>query len=420
MTPILGYCTNVHAGGDWGTTQENLARYAVAVRELVSPDAPMGVGLWLSNSAAETLADRDTRRRFRDWLAGHGLRAYTLNGFPYGDFHQPVVKHRVYEPNWFDRRRVDYTKRLAEHLADLLPAGQSGSISTLPLCWGAPAPTVEQFTLAAAHLREVAEHLRRLHAETGHEIVLSIEPEPGCAVQRLENVLTFFHRYLWQDRSPPAWLARHIGVCHDVCHSVVMFEEQADVLRAYREHGIRVGKVQLSSAVCVDFAPLDAEERRAAVAQLRSFDERRYLHQTTVRQADGGERFYEDLSLPLAEIGEPARLTSAWRIHFHVPVFVRDFGRLYASQDAILEALTALRQHHPHVTDYEVETYAWGVLPKELQQADLARGIAEEMHWCAQAMNLNAATDPRAPIDVKQLASANATPLPCREAAGGG
>ena len=30
---------------------------------------------------------------------------------------------------------------------------------------------------------------------------------------------------------------------------------------------------------------------------------------------------------------------------------------------------------------FEVETYAWGVLPPELQRAHLSDGIAEEMEW---------------------------------------
>lgn len=386
MKPILGYCTNVHAGADWTTTQANLARYAVAVRERFSRKEPMGVGLWLSNSAAESLGSAAAVNEFRDWLASQGLRPFTLNGFPFGDFHQPIVKHRVYEPNWFDRRRVEYTKRLATLLAALLPEGQGGSISTLPICWGTPAPTAEQWTLAARHVREVGEHLHQLRESTGHEIVLSIEPEPGCSIQRVGDVLRFFTEQLWQGATPVDYLRRHVGVCHDICHSVVMFEEQAAVLEAYHRAGIRVGKVQVSSAVTVDFASLTTQQRRQAIEQLHGFDERRYLHQTNIRQPDGAERFYEDLSQPLAVVGDAAALTSEWRIHFHVPVYIDRFGSLRASQQAIREALTALRRFHPDVTDYEVETYAWGVLPAELQQPDLAAGIAEEMHWCAAEM----------------------------------
>lgn len=394
MKPILGYCTNVHAGADWATTQQNLSRFAVAVRDRVSPHEAMGVGLWLSNSAAETLEDPPAAEGFRVWLAAHGLRPFTLNGFPYGDFHQPVVKHRVYEPSWLDRRRVEFTQRLATLLARLLPTGQGGSISTLPICWGTPGPTPEQLACAAANLRVVAEHLRRLQDATGHEIVLSIEPEPGCAIQRVGDVLRFFREYLWAGRTPTDLLARHIGVCHDICHSVVMFEKQHEVLRQYHETGIRVGKVQVSSAVCVDFSQLSADERCVAVEQLRGFDERRYLHQTTVRQQDGREQFYDDLTQPVAELGDASKLISEWRIHFHVPVYVRRFGQLHASQPAILAAFDALGRYHPEVTDYEVETYAWSVLPEELQQPDLASGIAEEMRWCAGAMNASNERDP--------------------------
>ena len=47
----LGYCTNVHAGADLETTRANLEEHAVAVKQLFSPDQPMGIGLWLSSEA---------------------------------------------------------------------------------------------------------------------------------------------------------------------------------------------------------------------------------------------------------------------------------------------------------------------------------------------------------------------------------
>ena len=52
---MLGYCTNVHAGPSLSATRDNLERYAVAVKAEVSPDAPMGVGLWLSRQATTEL-----------------------------------------------------------------------------------------------------------------------------------------------------------------------------------------------------------------------------------------------------------------------------------------------------------------------------------------------------------------------------
>src|SRR4051794_8818385 len=92
-TVQVGYCTNVHAGAGLDQTRANLERYALAVKRLASPDRPMGVGLWLSAPAARQLLEERRVGEFAAWLREVGLVPFTLNGFPFGDFHQPVVKH---------------------------------------------------------------------------------------------------------------------------------------------------------------------------------------------------------------------------------------------------------------------------------------------------------------------------------------
>ncbi|REK29376.1 MAG: hypothetical protein DWQ42_03635 [Planctomycetota bacterium] len=387
LPPRFGYCTNVHAGADLASMQANLAEHALAVRRQVGgdPAAPgdekMGVGLWLAAPAARALRQGEAAAELGHWLADHGLLPFTLNGFPYGDFHQPVVKHRVYEPNWLETARLEYTLDLVHVLDRILPPGEAGSISTLPLAWGKPAPGTDQLQQAAAHLRQVAAELARLEAETGRHITLALEPEPGCVLQRSEDVVRLFEDHLLSDDDADT-VRRYLSVCHDVCHAVVMCEDQVEVLQRYRAAGIRVGKVQVSSAVCVDFQQLEPAQRPDAVAQLRAFAEDRYLHQTTVTPTDGQTKFYEDLPLALAGIDDATRLTSSWRIHFHVPVYLSEFGRLGTSRSAILECLAECRRH-ADVAHFEVETYAWGVLPAELKQATLADGIAKELTWFA-------------------------------------
>ena len=54
---LLGYCTNVHAGTTADEVVANLRRHATAVKAIVSPDAPLPVGLWLPASAARSLSD---------------------------------------------------------------------------------------------------------------------------------------------------------------------------------------------------------------------------------------------------------------------------------------------------------------------------------------------------------------------------
>jgi hypothetical protein len=236
----------------------------------------------------------------------------------------------------------------------------------------------------AAALRQLATELPRREQATGRLISLSLEPEPGCVLQRSEDVLRFFHEHLLpgQDEAP---LRRHIRVCHDVCHQVVMFEDQAEVLARYRAAGIRVGKVQVSSAVCLPAKPQAADERAAALAQLAGFAEDRYLHQTETRaHAEAVAVFHEDLPAALAAAREGCA-GGEWRVHFHVPVYLERFGRLEASPWAIRECVRAVAAH-ADTAHFEVETYAWGVLPPELRQPDLATGIAHEMAWFAETL----------------------------------
>ncbi len=375
----LGYCTNVHAGADLEQTRANLRRHAVAVKERVSPDAPLGIGLWLSASAARALRQGTALAEFRDWLGEAGLLPYTVNGFPYGDFHQAVVKRDVYLPTWREPARLDYTLDLVAILDALLPAGVEGSISTSPLAWGSPVPTPAELDEHAAALRKMADALRQLEQECGRLIHLCIEPEPGCVLQRSVDIVRFFEEHLLRGGDEQR-LRRYLRVCHDVCHAAVMFEEQADVLGRYRAAGLRVGKVQISSAVCLALERTALEDRAAAVEQLAGFHEERYLHQTMVRLPGEEPVFYVDLPLALAARG--SRLEGEWRVHFHVPVYLRRFGRLEAMQDAILDCLRLTREDVPH---FEVETYAWTVLPREMQVAELADGIAEEIRWSCAA-----------------------------------
>jgi hypothetical protein len=169
-------------------------------------------------------------------------------------------------------------------------------------------------------------------------------------------------------------------VCHDICHAAVMFEDQAQVVRQYRSAGIRIGKVQISNAIRVPFDEYSESERREALQQLRGFAEDRYLHQTMIRMSDGEMRFFEDLPLALASVPNGQTARGEWRVHFHVPVFLERFGLIQTTQPEIRQCLAAI-ERDDRTNHYEVETYAWNVLPQALQTDDLAEGIARELLW---------------------------------------
>lgn len=386
----IGYCTNVHSGATLAQTKANIENYATKVKQIVSPDEPMGIGWWLSRVAVTELfnSGADGLPLLDNWFKKLGLIPFTCNGFPYGDFHQSKVKHSVYEPSWSTSQRMGYTHALAAILAQISPNFSHRSISTLPIGWpGAPCANVD-VDAAAINLLELAKSLREIADTTGVFIHIDLEPEPGCILQRSTDVVEFFENYLFpnarQLKIPAETVLAHIRICHDICHAAVMFEDQQTVINRYKKAGIRIGKVQVSSAIKVQFDKLTPLEKEETLKQLRAFAEDRYLHQTMIRLPDGELKFFEDLPIALdSEIAQ--QQIGEWRVHFHVPIFINRFEYIRTTQDKIIECLDAIKSDDD-ILHFEVETYAWNVLPEDLRTDDLAQGIAHEINWLKDHM----------------------------------
>lgn len=392
----IGYCTNVHAGTSLPGVLANLREHASAVRQrLVAGGTssqwtdPMDVGLWLSADAAREVRAEDGIAALRDELAALRLRAFTFNGFPAGNFHRRTVKHAVYRPSWDDPRRLAFTRDLAEIIAGLHSAGDEASISTLPIGWRAWTDD-DALARAAINLRLTARHLSELERRTGVFVHLDLEPEPGCVFDRSRDVVRFFEGWLLPGLGPDDERAvrRHLRVCHDVCHAAVMFDGQRAALDELAAAGIGVGKIQVSAALDVDFRGMPASVRAAALERLDEFAEPRFLHQTAIqRRADGPVELQDDLPAAIARARRPADgdrpagdpVNEHWRVHFHVPIHAEGLSPLGTTAPMIDEAVEAAVAHG--VRHFEVETYAWNVLPGAMQPARLADGIADELDW---------------------------------------
>ncbi len=381
---MMGYCTNVHPGTTYTQVLANLERYTLPIKEQVSPSETMGIGLWLNAQTARQLIEQKRIEELSDWLAQRGLIAFTLNGFPYGDFHQPLVKHRVYHPDWRDPKRLAYTLDLITILTGLIQRhDMEGSISTLPVGWRLAFSNHGDLELAVGNLRRVIDVLDQVEQKTGRLIHVDLEPEPGCVLQASGDVVDLFVNHLDRDGQPQRH-RRYLRVCHDTCHSAVMFEAQTDALERYRQSQIQIGKVQVSAAIAVAFDDLDPNDRLDALTQLRRFSQDRYLHQTVIQTADRSgavrTRFYEDLHQAMATCDHQHGPVGKWRVHYHVPLFVHQMGPLSTTHRQAIEGVAWTTRHHT-TAHYEIETYTWNVLPEDHRPDHLISGIAQEMTW---------------------------------------
>ncbi len=389
----LTYCTNIHAGESWPEVLAGLEKHLPAIKAAVAPEAPLGVGLRLSAVAAEALDEAAVFEELQSFLEAGGYYVFTLNGFPYGAFHGQPVKEGVYRPDWRDPARLAYTNRLADLLARLLPEGLTGSVSTVP---GTFKPWVEDAgggtVEAIAHnLVEHAAHLVALEARSGKRIVLALEPEPYCLLETIEETVDFFQARLFgaaaarqlSERTglalpaAEAALRRHLGVCYDVCHAAVEFEDPRASTAALRGAGIEIAKVQLSSALRI--CGIDG----TTAARLRPFDEPVYLHQVVARGGDGRLERFLDLPEALARVEE--NQGREWRIHFHVPIFLEQLEAFSTTQDFLREVL-ALHREDPITEHLEVETYTWDVLPAALREVAVSTAIARELNWVRERL----------------------------------
>jgi sugar phosphate isomerase/epimerase len=386
----LTYCTNIHPANGWDAVLANLERYAPQLKARFSPSAPFGLGLRLSAREARELLERDRLHSFRSFLDEQGLYVALINGFPHGAFHGTVVKAEVYAPDWRDGARVRYTEDLIQILRRLLPDGAEGGISTAPLSYKAWM-TVDDRTAwdsITRHVVRVAETLVRVKEAEGRTIHLDIEPEPDCSLENTDETLAFFTQRLLPAGAPllatslgigedeaRERLLEHIQVCFDCCHFAVEYEDAAGAIERLRAAGIRIGRVQLSSALRVQF-PANAAAAAETAARLEPFADAVYLHQV-VEDSSGALRRYPDLSDALSRANEAA--AKEWRIHFHVPLFTRSYDRFESTQDYVRDVLgTVLRTGATR--HLEIETYTWDVLPAGLKR-DLLESIAREYEW---------------------------------------
>lgn len=386
----LTYCSNIHAGETWPELRDALVAVVPEIKARVCPDAPFGMGLRISKSCLDALRTEAALTELRELLASRGLYVFTINGFPYGAFHGRRVKEEVYRPDWLTPERLDYTCGLADILVALLPDEEEleGSISTVP-CGERIAIRGGEDRAAELLLRLIA-HLAALRQATGRTVAVGLEPEPGCHLETTAELVTFFEEWLFSRRALArlAWMTglapgqaeeavrRHAGMCLDLCHAAVQRENPKDACEAPLRAGIRIVKLQVTAGLV---ARGDVMRLRCAFEPLR---DEVYLHQVTELGPAGRRAF---LDLPEALIAaENAPGDREWRVHYHVPVFAKEFGALASTSDFAATVLAA--QRHSALSQHlEVETYTWSVLP-EPQRGGLVDVVARELAWVKEQL----------------------------------
>ena len=287
----LAYCTNVHRGNSWEETFDSLERYVMEVRKSVVPSERFAIGLRLGAEAARELSYSDEITRFRRWLDQNDAYVFTINGFPYGNFHGSPVKEEVYRPDWTTNERLNYTLALFTILEQLLESGEEGSVSTLPGSFKEFVPNHDIPEVMIKNLNTCALEIEKLAGPKNLDLHLGMEPEPLGLFETTPETISFFdHLFLQAD--DPEITRKRIGVNYDCCHLAVEFEDAHEGLDSLINHEIRLSKLHLSSA-------LTAKPNESNLHRLKDFIEPVYLHQVALGKDGKCVGIVKDLDLAL-------------------------------------------------------------------------------------------------------------------------
>lgn len=394
----LTYCSNIHAGESWEDHFAKLKAHVPAVKQLAAPNQPFALGLRLADAASRVLQQEEQLQEFTNWLRENDIYVFTMNGFPFGNFHHSAVKDQVHAPDWLSADRVAYTIRLAEILAKLLPDGMEGSISTSPLTyrfWHREEEWDAVFRKATGNLLQVVDALADIRQQTGKLIHIDIEPEPDGLLDNGAEFLQWYIKYLLplgilhlqQSRGMSSTAAEeaikaHIRLCYDICHFAVGYENHAEMIRQLEAQGIKTGKLQVSAALKGRLDG-DAAEKEKVLEAFKAFNEPVYLHQVIAAKTDGTLLRYRDMPEALADAQHPG--VEEWRAHYHVPLFMERYDVLQSTQ-ADIKTVLGIQQKDPFTKYMEVETYTWEVLPAATR-LPIDQSISRELLWVTELLD---------------------------------
>jgi hypothetical protein len=383
----LTYSTLVHQTDNWDQLWQSVHTYLPAVKARVAPHQKFGVCLRTSAPSAALLAAEPSKRAdLKQFFADQDLYLYTANAFVYGVFKKQVIKEDVYEPDWRSPERREYTKQVADLLADLAPEGINPSIQSAPLGFK-PRVTGEDVVEAyTSNVIDVVAHLVELTKQTGKTVTLGLEPEPRCYLETTDETIAYFRTHLFSPQTAErlakatglhaadaaAAMRTHMGVVFDIGHQSVGYEDIPASLHKLVDAGVPIVKLQEAAAV---YMP---DVTQKTVDALQSFAKTIYLSQTCQKK-DGTMTWFlnlEDAFVDWYKNPGPRE----WRTHFHVPVFLDDLGAFGTTRFALEQAL-AVHKQTPLSAHLEIETYTWDVLPDHLKTGDIVEYVTRELDW---------------------------------------
>jgi hypothetical protein len=369
----ITYCGNVHPVRQFEDLTTYLSQVTPKIQQAHGKAFPLG--LWLPNSALQEARSETGLKSLRTALDQLETQPITFNAFPMEVFHGERVKEKVYQPDWSETSRLNYTKGVAQLGVELnMPDFSISSLSGgFRLHDGE-----EKISLYLSQWLEWVSWARELEVETQSRVSLALEPEPFNTMEDEGDAILLWQRLLELAQKTGVSeedCQRYLGLCFDTCHFSVRYIPLVEAWEKLKQAGLPVHKIQVSVAPC-----WKRDMGEAALNQFFKWNEPVYLHQSFAWQ-DGQRHDFLDL-----EMAQKSGLDAEqWRTHFHVPIH---YGhRQDSTGSELIEFLKHLKNNEAEVPTLEVETYSFHSMGDQWGEKEpLEYSIAKEMAWLKEQM----------------------------------
>lgn len=362
------------------------------INRAIAVKSPVGVSVRLSQAALhdEALSAESLRTELdQQGLALLGLSAVSIGG---------GAKEQVHAPDWRTEERLEFMFPATNLAAAFATPEQEIGVTTNALSYRRWIDVDMPGNWAALTLNviRVVQHLAGIHDRTGVIVHLDLEPEPGSVLRDTADVVRFYTQWLLtrgsamlSDRmqvtngTAAETVLRHVRIALDTAHAAVVRDDAAASLDAFAAHDIRIGRLQVSSALEIA-VPENTIDQLELAGHLATLESPRLLQQVmATRDGEIVQRF-DDLADAVAVIGNSAG--QIWRIHTHAPLLSDRYGVYGSTRDTTADWLREIAVRGLDVGMIELRSANWDVVPHD-DRKPLESMIMQEADWVRSVLD---------------------------------
>ena len=301
-------------------------------------------------------------------------------------------KEQVHHPDWRTEERLGFMFPAINLGAAFATSEREVGVTTNALSYRRWIDVDMPGNWAALTLNiiRMVQHMAGIHDRTGVTMHIDLEPEPGSVLRDTADVVKFYSQWLLPrggamlsdrmslgDGSAADTILRHVRIALDTAHAAVVWDDAAASLDAFAEYGIRIGRLQTSSAVEIE-VPADDLARRELAEHLTQFTSPSLLQQVVARMDGEIVRRFDDLPDAIDVLSESVGQT--WRIHTHAPLLADRYGVFTSTREDTAAWLREIATRGIDVGMIELRSANWDVVPHD-DRGPMELMIMQEAEW---------------------------------------